>query len=54
MTVIEKRLRTGSEGGVVAPNFEYFLENLSQLHLTPSILQFCIDTVVFSMSYAIK
>lgn len=31
---IEKRQRTGSEGGVVAPNFEYFLENLSQLHLS--------------------
>jgi len=31
---IEKRQRTGNEGGVVAPNFEYFLENLSQLHLS--------------------
>lgn len=31
---IEKRQRTGSEGGVVAPNFEHFLENLSQLHLS--------------------
>jgi len=31
---IEKRQRTGCGGAVVAPNFEYFLENLSQLHLS--------------------
>ena len=31
---IEKRQRTASEGAVVAPNFEIFLENLSQLHLS--------------------
>jgi len=31
---IEKRERTGCEGAIIAPNFEYFLENLSNLHLT--------------------
>ena len=31
---IEKRRRTGSEGALIAPNFEYFLDNIQQLHLS--------------------
>jgi len=31
---IEKRQRTGDEGALIAPNFEYFQENLEQVHLS--------------------
>ena len=32
IVAIEKRQRAGNEGSIIAPNFEYFLENLSHLN----------------------